>query len=236
MSNIRRTVPDAPPARWYRGSAIPKRVIRRFARQVAEQFQPEKIILFGSYAYGTPHDDSDVDILVVMPARNQLDQAVRISLAIDPPFPLDIIVRTPYSMRWRLAEGDSFLREITSKGEVLYEAPEPAHELTPEKLYERRWVTILLDQVLERLHGELEAEGKGNHFDELKLALLGEAAAAGYERAGEALGLSPAAAKQAAYRMRKRYRELLREEVARTVAGDDKIDDEIGRLFECLSD
>ncbi len=97
------------------------RVIRRFARQVAERFEPEKIILFGSHAYGTPHADSDVDILVVMPARNELDQALDISLATDPPFPLDIIVRTPSTMRWRLAEGDSFLREITSQGIVLYE-------------------------------------------------------------------------------------------------------------------
>ena len=71
------------------------RVIRRFARDVAEQFQPDKIILFGSYAYGTPHEDSDVDILVVMPARNQLDQAVESVWRFDPPFPLDLIVRTP---------------------------------------------------------------------------------------------------------------------------------------------
>jgi predicted nucleotidyltransferase len=97
------------------------RVIRRFARQVAERFRPDKIILFGSYAYGAPDADSDVDILVIMQARNQLDQAVKISLDIDPPFSLDIIVRTPYNMRWRLAEGDSFLREIISQGKVLYE-------------------------------------------------------------------------------------------------------------------
>src|SRR4029077_8247623 len=109
--------------RWYRGADIPMAVIRRFARQVAERFQPEKIILFGSYAYGTPHQDSDVDILVVMPARNQLDQAVKIELACDPPFPLDIIVRTPKNLAWRLAEGESFLREIMSKGKVLYEKP-----------------------------------------------------------------------------------------------------------------
>jgi predicted nucleotidyltransferase len=107
--------------RWYRGADIPMRLIRKFAREVVERFQPDKIILFGSYAYGTPHADSDVDILVVMPCRNQLDMCVKISLTIDPPFPLDIIVRTPYAMRWRLAEGDSFLREITSKGKVLHE-------------------------------------------------------------------------------------------------------------------
>ncbi len=97
------------------------RVIRRFARTVAERFRPDRIILFGSYAYGTPHADSDVDILVVMPARNQLDQAVKIHLAILPPFPLDLIVRTPKNMKWRLEEGDSFLREAVSKGKVLYE-------------------------------------------------------------------------------------------------------------------
>jgi uncharacterized protein len=97
------------------------RVIRRFARDVAERFQPDKIILFGSYAYGTPHADSDVDILVVMPARNQIDQAVRIELVCDPPFPLDIIVYTPKNMKWRLEEGESFLTEVVSKGKVLYE-------------------------------------------------------------------------------------------------------------------
>jgi predicted nucleotidyltransferase len=109
------------PRRWYRGADVPMAVIRRFARQVAERFAPEKVILFGSYAYDAHHADSDVDILVVMPCRNQLDQAVRISLAIDPPFPLDIIVRTPKNMTWRLEEGDSFLREIVTRGMVLYE-------------------------------------------------------------------------------------------------------------------
>lgn len=97
------------------------RIIRRFVRQVAEQFHPDKIILFGSYASGQPHADSDVDILVVMPARNQLDQAVKIHQTILPPFPLDIIVRTPRNMQWRLEEGDSFLREVVSQGKVLYE-------------------------------------------------------------------------------------------------------------------
>ena len=66
-------------------------VIREFARQVAERFQPDKIILFGSYAYGTPTADSDVDLLVVMPTRNQVEQAVRIDEAIEQRgFPLDL--------------------------------------------------------------------------------------------------------------------------------------------------
>lgn len=107
--------------RWYRGADIPMRIIRRFARQVAERFQPDKIILFGSYAYGTPHDNSDVDILVIMPARNELDQAVRIRWTVEHNFPLDLIVRTPKNMKWRLEEGDWFLREIVSRGKILYE-------------------------------------------------------------------------------------------------------------------
>jgi predicted nucleotidyltransferase len=98
------------------------RLIRRYAKQIAERFQPDKIILIGSHAYGQPHSDSDVDILVVMPARNQLDQAVRIRLAVENNFPLDLIVRTPKEMTWRLAEQDSFLQEIVGRGKVLYAA------------------------------------------------------------------------------------------------------------------
>ncbi len=124
MSTKARPRPKPTTRRWYRGADVPKSVIRRFAREVGERFHPQKIILFGSHAYGKPHADSDVDVLVVMSCRNQLDQAVKISLAVDPPFPLDIIVRTPHSMSWRLAERDSFLEEIVSKGKVLYEAPD----------------------------------------------------------------------------------------------------------------
>jgi predicted nucleotidyltransferase len=95
-------------------------VIRRVARQIGEQFRPEQVILFGSYAYGKPHRDSDVDLLVVMPARNQIDQAVKIRRAIDPPFSTDILVRTPHNLSWRLKAGDSLLHEIVSRGKVLY--------------------------------------------------------------------------------------------------------------------
>ena len=109
------------PAHWYRGADVPMRVIRRFARQVAERFQPDKIILFGSHAYGTPHEDSDVDILVVMPCRNEIDQRFKIRLAVEAPFPMNLLVRTPRNIAWRLDEGESFHTEIVSKGKVLYE-------------------------------------------------------------------------------------------------------------------
>src|SRR5437764_5658169 len=121
MTAKRKTLVNEKPARWYRGLDVPMRVIRAFAGAVAEQFHPDKIILFGSRAYGAPHADSDVDILVVMPCRNQLDMAVKIELACDPPFPLDIIVRKPKDLEWRLEEGESFHSEIVTKGKVLYE-------------------------------------------------------------------------------------------------------------------
>jgi predicted nucleotidyltransferase len=123
MSRKSRTVPEQ--ARIYWGAEVPMRVIRRFARQVAERFRPEQIILFGSHAYGTPHADSDVDILVIMPTRNQHDQAARIRGAVEAPFPMDLIVRTPQSLAWRLAERESFHTEIMTKGKVLYEKSDP---------------------------------------------------------------------------------------------------------------
>ena len=100
---------------------IPRSAIRGFARRIADKFDPEKIVLFGSFAYGRPHEDSDVDLLVVMPAYDEINQSIRIILAFDPVFPLDLIVRTPERLRRRLADGDCFLQEITTKGIVLYE-------------------------------------------------------------------------------------------------------------------
>jgi predicted nucleotidyltransferase len=97
------------------------RGIRRYARLVAERFQPDAIILFGSYAYGRPNAESDVDILVVMPARNQLDQAAKIRLAVRAPFAMDLLVRTPKRIRQGTAAGDSFTMEVLSKGKILYE-------------------------------------------------------------------------------------------------------------------
>jgi predicted nucleotidyltransferase len=121
MGKKRDTSANQEPTHWYRGADVPLRAIRRFARQVAERFDPEKIILFGSYAYGTPNEDSDVDLLVIMSARDEPAQARRIRLAVERCFPMDLIVRTPENLRRRLEEGDWFLREIVSKGKTLYE-------------------------------------------------------------------------------------------------------------------
>jgi predicted nucleotidyltransferase len=108
----------------YKSPNIPLSAIRRFARQIAERFRPEKIILFGSYAYGTPHNESDVDLLVIMPARDRVAQALRIIRAFERQFVYDLIVRTPKQIERGFKEDDWFLREIVEKGKVLYEAPD----------------------------------------------------------------------------------------------------------------
>jgi predicted nucleotidyltransferase len=97
--------------------------IHELADRIAESFRPEKIILFGSYAYGRPTPDSDVDLLIVMPHEGQSwDAAARIRGTVRPRFPVDFLVRTPQKLRERLAMGDVFLREIVRRGRVLYEA------------------------------------------------------------------------------------------------------------------
>jgi len=110
----------------YPSPHIPLSAIRRFARQIAERFHPEKIILFGSYAYGKPHEESDVDLLVIMPAYNEISQAIRIRRECQRPFALDLIVKTPKRLERELQDENWFLREVMSKGKVLYEAANAA--------------------------------------------------------------------------------------------------------------
>jgi RNA polymerase sigma-70 factor (ECF subfamily) len=111
---------------------------------------------------------------------------------------------------------------------------EPAHGLTPERLYERRWALTLLDEVLGRLAGEYRGVGKGALYDRLKAALIGAEAASPYADVGRQLGMSEAAVKKAAQRLRARYRELLRERIAATVDDPGEVEDEIRALFTAL--
>jgi predicted nucleotidyltransferase len=106
----------------YASPNIPPAAIRRFARQIAERFHPDKIILFGSYAYGTPHNESDVDLLVIMPAYDVVAQAIRISGAFERQFSHSIMVRTPQQIERGLKQNNWFLREVIAKGKVLYDA------------------------------------------------------------------------------------------------------------------
>ncbi len=110
-------------SRRYQSPNIPLSAIRRYVQQVVEKFQPEKVILFGSYARGDQREGSDVDLLVVMPAWNEISKATRISWELQAPFTLDLIVRTPKHLQRGLDENDWFLREVMETGKVLYAAP-----------------------------------------------------------------------------------------------------------------
>ena len=103
--------------------------------------------------------------------------------------------------------------------------------MTPERLFERRWALTLLEQVLDTLRGEFQAEGNGRLFDELKVALAGESG--GYALIAERLGRTQGAVKVAVHRLRHRYRELTREKIAETVADGD-IEDEMRHLLTVL--
>ena len=100
--------------------------IARICAVIAREFQPEKIILFGSWAYGKPDTDSDIDLLVVMPfegspfrqAGTILNRVIQAVGAL----PLDLLVRTAEQLDERLTIGDGFVRDILERGKVLYEA------------------------------------------------------------------------------------------------------------------
>ena len=97
--------------------------IKEFGRRVGDEFNVEKVVLFGSYAEGIATDDSDVDLLVICSFEGKsVNKSVEIRMKLRPKFPLDLIVRTPEKVRQRLEMGDDFMREILQEGKVLYEA------------------------------------------------------------------------------------------------------------------
>ena len=107
--------------------------------------------------------------------------------------------------------------------------------LTPEQFYDQQWAITLLRRIVERLEAESGENGKGAVFTELKGFLVGDHGGTTYAEAAERVGLSEAAVKKAVSRMRQRYRELLREEIAETVAGPEEVEDEIRKLFAALA-
>ena len=112
---------------------------------------------------------------------------------------------------------------------------EPADRMTPEKLYERRWALTVLDQVLVRLQAEYAASGRGAVFEKLKGELTSAAERPPHAETGRELGMTPGAVKVAAHRLRQRFGEMLRAEIAETVARPEDIEEEIQHLFQALS-
>jgi predicted nucleotidyltransferase len=96
--------------------------IHELSRRIAEHFHPDKIILFGSHAYGTPHEDSDVDLLVILPFEGKpLEKSLEILNRVDPRFPIDLLARRPDDSARRYAEFDPLIRDAFDHGVVLYE-------------------------------------------------------------------------------------------------------------------
>ena len=130
--------------------------------------------------------------------------------------------------------GDAIITHLdATSAETRYQR-EPADAATADRLFDRQWAVTLLDRVLDRLRAEQASAGKLAQFDALKSALLGDKAAGGYAELGATLGLSEGAVKVAVHRLRQRYRELLREEVAATVASSADVEDELQSLFAAL--
>lgn len=97
--------------------------IQKIVQQIVEHFHPQRVILFGSYAYGQPTEGSDVDLLVVMETdEKSLHAAARIAASVDHPFPLDIIVRRPLDLEAYLAEKNVFETQVITRRITLYEA------------------------------------------------------------------------------------------------------------------
>jgi predicted nucleotidyltransferase len=97
--------------------------IRQLCKRIVQEFKPEKIILFGSHAYGRPTPESDLDLLVVMQFDGDLlEQAVAVLNRLNVLTPIDLLVRTPEQIQHRLEMGDSFMRDILDRGKVMYEA------------------------------------------------------------------------------------------------------------------
>jgi hypothetical protein len=113
---------------------------------------------------------------------------------------------------------------------------EPAHEMTAERIFDRRWATTLLDQAMCKLRDECVARHKGDLFGRVASFLSGEKGEASYADVAAALNMSEGAIKVAVHRLRKRYGELVRAEIAQTVTTPNEADEELQYLFAVLRD
>jgi RNA polymerase sigma-70 factor (ECF subfamily) len=112
---------------------------------------------------------------------------------------------------------------------------EPATQASPDKLFEKQWALTVLADVLDRLEHEYQSEGKAELFDALKQTLLGYRAAQPYAELARRLGMSESAVKVAVHRLRKRYRELIHDEIANTLNDPREVETEMHYLFQILA-
>jgi len=113
-------------------------------------------------------------------------------------------------------------------------AVEPVDDMTPERLFDRRWALVVLEEVLARLGREYADTGKESLFHAIKDCLIPQRGDLSYAQTARCLGMSQGALRVAIHRMRRRYRDLLREEIAQTVDSPEQIEEEIAYLLNCL--
>lgn len=124
------------------------------------------------------------------------------------------------------------LDEETAEGRYRYEIADPA---SPDRLFDQSWAMTLLEQAQEQLCREYEVGKRGHLFDQLKVFLSGDRAPISHAEAGAVLGMNEGAVKVAVHRLRQRYRECLREQIAQTVSTPAEVDEEIRQLFAVFS-
>jgi RNA polymerase sigma factor (sigma-70 family) len=139
-----------------------------------------------------------------------------------------------HDARLKRGAGKPLLSLDAAKAERRYEL-EPADPCNPEQLFERRWALTLLDTVLQRLEAEAVESGRADLFHQIKGVLVGDHSGVTYGELAPQLGLSEAALTMTVQRLRRRYRELVREEIAHTVSRPVEIDEEMRHLFQVLS-
>jgi RNA polymerase sigma factor (sigma-70 family) len=113
---------------------------------------------------------------------------------------------------------------------------EPACDLSPEKLFEKSWALTVLEKVMNRLENELASMHKQKLFNAIKIYLAGEIGSVPYRDVAAGLDMKEGAVKAIVYRLRRRYREILRDEIAQTVKTRDQVDEEIRDLFIALTE
>ena len=111
---------------------------------------------------------------------------------------------------------------------------EPPSNETPEKVFDKRWALTLLERVMSRLHAEMASSRKEAQFERLKMYLTGDEAASPYAEIAGDLGMSEGAVKVAVHRLRRRFRDLLRDEIAHTVSSPEEIEDELRHLWKAV--
>jgi RNA polymerase sigma factor (sigma-70 family) len=114
-------------------------------------------------------------------------------------------------------------------------ALEPVDELSPERLFEKSWALTVLERTMDRLEAELAAKNKQKLFDHLKVYLTTEKDVIPYQNMAAELEMTEGSVRVAVHRLRRRYRELLRDEIAQTISTEDQIDEEMGYLFAALA-